>query len=116
MDGEFGYEHADNPAVRKLLNMLLLLMLTDEHDELSIRPIDGEARVLMDLDELTAPPRELLPGIVDRLKIMAMLDPDEDSVEQTGRFELELEAGIIRARVQTIPSPEGEGVLVVREG
>ncbi|MCB0325109.1 MAG: hypothetical protein KDD69_16105 [Bdellovibrionales bacterium] len=111
-----GLEHAEEPAIRKLLHLLLLLMIKNEYGELGIKPIEGKLQVTVDFDDLVAPEPSMLAGIVDRLKVMAGLEPEITYREQSGRFDLSVNDSVVWLRVTTLPSDDGEGVLVTREG
>lgn len=108
--------HAEEPAICEALNTLLLQLIRDEYNELAIRPVDGELRVNADFEDLHPPEHYQLVGMVDRLKIMADLDLATEEVEQSGRIELNIRGAVICLRVTTLPSDEGEGVLIIREG
>ena len=107
------FPNADDYEVRKLVNLLILMMLKNEHDEFSIKPRDGKLQVLADFDELEPLDSDLLTGLVDRLKFMADLDTEIEDSEQSGQMELSIiDFGAVCCRVTTVPSEIGEGVVV----
>jgi type IV pilus assembly protein PilB len=56
--------------------------------------------------------KNMAPGVVSRIKIMANLDISEKRLPQDGRLALELEGRRVDVRVVTLPLVKGEGVVM----
>lgn len=57
-------------------------------------------------------PKEFIPQIIGRLKVLAHMDSTEKRVPQDGKFSRELEKHMIDFRVSTFPCSYGEKVVV----
>jgi type IV pilus assembly protein PilB len=106
---------ADAPVV-KLLDYLLLDAINRGATDLHIEPEDRSVRlryrvdgVLMQGDTL---PRDLLPGLVSRLKVMAGLDIAEQRLPQEGRVTQMADGRPVDLRISTFPTVFGEKVAV----
>src|SRR5699024_1206051 len=64
------------------------------------------------LREVLAPRRELAPLLVSRIKVMARLDIAEKRIPQDGRISLRLGGRDVDVRVSTMPSSNGERVVL----
>ncbi|RMH58874.1 MAG: type II secretion system protein GspE [Candidatus Hydrogenedentota bacterium] len=106
---------ADAPVVR-LVDHLLEEAVTRNSSDIHVIPrerdtvvrfrIDG---VLSDFDVL---PRELHAGVVSRIKILARLDIAQIRLPQDGRIARRVAGREIDLRVSTIPTPQGERVVM----
>jgi type IV pilus assembly protein PilB len=76
----------------------------------------GEMRVRLRIDgvmiETANVPRRLSPGVVSRIKIMSDLDISERRLPQDGRVGLSVAGRHVDLRVVTIPSVNGESVVL----
>jgi len=68
--------------------------------------IDGVLR------EVPAPPKELLPAIVSRTKVLAHMDIAQTRRPQDGHFKLAVDRQELDIRVSTLPSTNGEAVVL----
>ncbi|MCH7871420.1 MAG: Flp pilus assembly complex ATPase component TadA [Planctomycetes bacterium] len=106
---------ANSPAVR-LVDVLLEqaaatrasdVHIDSEEDSLRIRfRIDGVLR------EVPAPPKTMLPALVSRVKVLAQMDIAETRNPQDGRFKLGSAGREFDVRVSTLPSANGEAVVM----
>ena len=64
------------------------------------------------LREVLTPKRELAPLLVSRIKVMARLDIAEKRIPQDGRISLRLGGRDVDVRVSTMPSSNGERVVL----
>lgn len=114
MDGEDRiFLEADSMPVRSYLNKLLLRVLEQDFNELSIRSDGNNLKVTGDHAELTPPPAEHSRGVICRLKTMAAIDVSEIMLVQTGNIELTIRDKPVTLVVRTLPNFfEGESVLV----
>ncbi len=106
---------ADAPAV-KLVDVLLERAVTGRASDVHIDAEEETLRVRLRIDgvlrEVPAPPRSLLPALVARIKVLAHLDIAETRRPQDGHFKLVVENEELDIRVSTLPSTNGEAVVL----
>ncbi len=103
------------PAVR-LAAVLIERALACNASDIHIEPFASRLQVRYRIDGVLqaaeAPPRELAPALVSRIKIMAKLDIAERRLPQDGRISLALGGREVDARVSTVPTLHGESVVL----
>jgi type II secretory ATPase GspE/PulE/Tfp pilus assembly ATPase PilB-like protein len=106
---------ADAPAV-KLVNVLLDQAASTGASDVHIDAEEHTLRVRFRIDgllrEVPAPPKDLLPAIVSRIKVLAHLNIAETRLPQDGHFKLAVDRREIDVRVSTLPSANGEAVVL----
>jgi type II secretory ATPase GspE/PulE/Tfp pilus assembly ATPase PilB-like protein len=106
---------ADAPVV-KLVDVLLDRAATCRASDIHIDSEETTLRVRFRVDgvlrEVPAPPKSLLPAIISRIKILAHLDIAETRHPQDGHFKLGADEEQIDVRVSTMPSTNGEAVVL----
>ncbi|MCK4342219.1 MAG: type II/IV secretion system protein [Phycisphaerae bacterium] len=106
---------ADAPAV-KLVNVLLDQAVGSQASDVHIDAEEQSLRVRFRIDgmlrEVPAPPKDLLPAIVSRIKVLAHMDIAETRKPQDGHFKLAVERQELDIRVSTLPSANGEAVVL----
>jgi type IV pilus assembly protein PilB len=106
---------ADAPAV-KLVNVLLDQATACQASDVHIDAEEQALRIRFRIDgvlrEVPAPPKELLPAVVSRIKILAHMDIAETRRPQDGHFKLAVERQELDIRVSTLPSTNGEAVVM----
>ncbi|MBK8974933.1 MAG: Flp pilus assembly complex ATPase component TadA [Planctomycetes bacterium] len=104
-----------SPIVR-LVNYVLFKAIGDRASDIHIEPDDHVLRIRHRVDgelrELMRPPASMHPAIVSRLKVMADLDISERRQPQDGRFRVRLENRAVDVRVSTLPTVQGEKVVL----
>ncbi|MBS0312789.1 MAG: type II/IV secretion system protein [Proteobacteria bacterium] len=110
-------EHvAKRAPIVKLVDGLLHEAVAMRASDVHIRPGKDEFEVLYRIDGSLVPMRSLraalLPAVVSRIKIVAMLDITERRVPQDGRIRLETGEQPIDLRVSVIPVQHGESVVI----
>jgi type IV pilus assembly protein PilB len=105
----------DVPAV-KLVNLLLIRALKEKASDIHIEPGDKNLRVRFRVDgrmhEVMTPPKQMLPALTSRLKIMASLDIAERMAPQDGKFQIRFEGRKIDFRLSTLPVVGGEKAVM----
>lgn len=113
---------ADDVPVVKVVDTLLRHAVTQGASDIHIEPqeekllvryrIDG---ILHDAMEL---PKNVIPGVTARIKILAGLKLDEKRLPQDGRFKMEADTERVSFRVSTLPTYFGEKTVMrlLREG
>ncbi|MFL5868019.1 MAG: GspE/PulE family protein, partial [Thermoleophilaceae bacterium] len=109
-------ESADEGPVVKLVNSILAQAVEDGASDIHFEPHGREMRVRFRIDgvlqERTTIPRRMIPGTVSRVKITADLDIAEKRLPQDGRVSLTVESHAVDVRVVTMPSVDGEGIVM----
>lgn len=108
-------QEEDAPIIR-LINALLTEAVkvgaSDIHIETFEKRLVVRFRVDGVLQEMVQPKRALAPLLVSRIKVMARLDIAEKRVPQDGRISLRVAGREVDIRVSTIPSSNGERVVL----
>ncbi len=109
-------EQEDDAPIIRLINAILTEALrrhaSDVHVETFEQDLVVRLRVDGQLREVLRPKRQLAPLLVSRIKVMAELDIAEKRVPQDGRISLRVAGREIDVRVSTIPTAEGERVVL----
>ncbi len=104
-----------SPVVR-LIDTLLLDAVRAGASDLHVDPEDASVRIRHRVDgvlsAVDALPRDLLPPLVSRLKVLAGLDIAEQRLPQEGRITRNVEGRSVDFRVSTFPTVFGEKVAV----
>ena len=105
----------DVPAV-KLVNLMILQALKDKASDIHVEPEEKNIRIRFRIDgrlvEKMTPPKQLLPALTSRLKIMANLDIAERFKPQDGKFQIRYESRTIDFRLSTLPVVGGEKAVM----
>ena len=105
----------DAPAV-KLVNQLVAQAVERGASDVHFAREGGELRVRFRVDgvleDVTTVPRRMAGGVISRVKIMADLDIAERRLPQDGRVGLPVDGRRIDLRVVTLPSVQGESVVI----
>jgi type IV pilus assembly protein PilB len=109
-------EAASDEPIVKLVNLLIAQAIRDRASDIHINPEKNDIRVRYRIDgvlhEVAHPPKRLQSAIISRLKIIANLDIAERRIPQDGRIELKVDNRPIDLRVSTLPTINGENVVM----
>ncbi|MEX2253580.1 MAG: ATPase, T2SS/T4P/T4SS family [Thermoleophilaceae bacterium] len=109
-------ESAEDAPVIKLVNSIVAEAVEAGASDIHMEPEGKDMRVRFRVDGVLAKtteiPRRMVAGVVSRFKIMADLDISERRVPQDGRMSLTVEDHHVDIRVVTVPSVNGEGVVL----
>ncbi|HTQ69772.1 MAG TPA: ATPase, T2SS/T4P/T4SS family [Solirubrobacteraceae bacterium] len=110
------HEGSEDAPVVKLVNRLVAQAVERGASDLHLAPENREIRVRFRVDgvlqDITTVPRKMAGGVVSRIKIMADLDIAERRMPQDGRVGLSIDGKHVDLRVVTLPSVNGEGVVM----
>ena len=110
------HDTSEDAPVVKLLNQLVAQAVEQGASDLHLAPEDRELRVRFRIDgvlqDITTVPRKMASGVVSRMKIMAELNIAEKRMPQDGRVGLVIDGKHVDLRVVTLPSVNGEGVVM----
>lgn len=108
-------QEEDAPIIR-LINALLTEAIKVNASDIHIETFEKRLVVRFRVDgvlrEMVQPKRALAPLLVSRIKVMAKLDIAEKRVPQDGRISLRVAGREVDIRVSTIPSSNGERVVL----
>ncbi|MCR8921794.1 type II secretion system ATPase GspE [Dasania sp. GY-MA-18] len=108
-------QEGDAPIIR-LINAVLAEAVKENASDIHIESFEKRLVIRFRIDgvlrEAVEPKRELAPLLVSRLKVMAKLDIAEKRIPQDGRISLRVGGREIDVRVSTMPSSNGERVVL----
>jgi general secretion pathway protein E len=109
-------ESADDAPIIRLINALLTQAIKENASDIHIEPFEQRLVVRFRVDgvlrEVLEPRRVLAPLIASRIKVMAKLDIAEKRLPQDGRISLRIAGRAVDVRVSTIPTGQGERVVL----
>lgn len=109
-------EQEDDAPIIRLINALLSEAIKLNASDIHIETFENRLVVRFRVDgmlrEVVQPRRELAPLLVSRIKVMSKLDIAEKRVPQDGRISLKVGGREVDVRVSTMPSSNGERVVM----
>ena len=103
------------PVIR-IVDTLLKHAILQSASDIHIEPGEKEVRVRYRIDgilhDAMVLPKQILPGIVARIKVLSNLKLDEHRLPQDGRFKINKEDYKISFRVSILPVFDGEKVVM----
>lgn len=113
---------ADDLPVVKIVDTLLRHAVTQGASDIHIEPLEDKLLVRYRIDGILHDamelPKNVVPGVTARIKILAGLKLDEKRLPQDGRFKMEADTERVSFRVSTLPTYFGEKTVMrlLREG
>jgi len=105
----------ESPVIR-YVNFLIAQAVKESASDIHIEPSDRRMRVRFRIDgvlfEQQAPPIQMHPAIISRLKIMSSLDIAERRLPQDGRIRATVHGRAIDLRVSILPVAHGEKCVI----
>ena len=105
----------DAPIVR-YVNLLVTQAITDRASDIHIEPTEHDLRVRYRIDgvlhEMQRSPRNIVGGVISRVKIMSDIDIAEKRKPQDGRMSVTHNGRKIDLRVATLPTVWGEKIVM----
>src|SRR5215207_9479837 len=109
-------DQADEAPVVKLVHSVIADAVRRGASDIHFEPRSSDMRVSYRIDgvvmDTTTVPRQLVSGLISRVKIMANLDIAERRVPQDGRIGLSVDGRHVDLRVATLPVVRGESVVM----
>jgi type IV pilus assembly protein PilB len=109
-------DQADEAPVVKLVHSVIADAVRRGASDIHFEPRSSDMRVRYRIDgvvmDTTTVPRQLVAGLVSRVKIMANLDIAERRVPQDGRIGLNVDSRHVDLRVATLPVVRGESIVM----
>ena len=107
---------AEGAPVIRMVNWIISQAAREGASDIHISPETNHVQLRFRIDgklrEMPAPPKKLHLSIVSRIKILAQLDIAVSRLPQDGRFTVHLDNREINIRVSTIPTTNGENVVM----
>ena len=105
----------DAPVV-KLVHQLLSRAVNERASDVHVEPAERDVRIRFRVDgvlhEVMRSPRNILGGLVSRLKVMADINIAERRIPQDGRVSLKVGPTSVDLRIATLPTVYGEKVVI----
>ena len=109
-------EADDEAPIIRLINSLLAEAVREGASDIHVESFESRMVVRFRVDgvlrDVLEPPRAIAPVIVSRIKVMANLDIAEKRLPQDGRISLRLAGRPVDVRISTLPSGQGERVVM----
>lgn len=107
---------ASGAPVIRLVNLIIQRAVDARASDIHIEPFENQLKVRYRIDgvlqEGEAPPVQLSPAVISRVKIMARLNIAERRLPQDGRIEIRVQGKDLDIRVSTVPTMHGESVVL----
>jgi len=115
-DYTLGNVEVSNSSVVKFVNMTIGQAIRDKASDVHIEPEEDKLEIRNRVDgilhEVMTAPKEMQPGVVSRLKVLADLDIAEKRIPQDGRFSVIAGNRRVDIRMSTLPTIFGEKVVL----
>ena len=109
-------DQEDDAPIIRLINAVLAEAIRENASDIHLETFERDLVVRFRVDgvmrEVVKPKRALAPLLVSRIKVMAKLDIAEKRVPQDGRISLRIGGREVDVRVSTLPSANGERVVL----
>jgi len=109
-------EQEDDAPIIRLINAILGEAIKENASDIHVETFEKRLVIRFRIDgilrEMVQPKRELAALLVSRIKVMAKLDIAEKRVPQDGRMSLRVGGREVDIRVSTLPSANGERVVM----
>jgi general secretion pathway protein E len=107
---------ANKAPVIKLVNKMLFQAVNSRASDIHIEPYEREARVRFRVDgvlhDVSTLPKQQVPALLSRLKIMANLNIAERRLPQDGQSRIRIGQNLVDVRVSVIPTLGGERAML----
>lgn len=114
----FAFDTADteqSPAVR-IVNNIMVQAVNEKASDIHIEPRESNISVRFRVDGILHTvqtlPKNILPSLVTRIKILAQMDIAEKRLPQDGRFNFKCNHDEVDLRVSTLPTVHGEKIVL----
>ncbi|MBP7967414.1 type II/IV secretion system protein [Candidatus Woesebacteria bacterium] len=106
----------NNAPIAKIVNTVLEYAIKSRASDIHIEPMDIKTRVRYRIDgilqEKISLPITIHDSLVSRVKILSEMKIDEKRIPQDGRFTYQYENNAIDLRVSTLPTVNGEKIVM----
>ena len=107
---------AQGMPIIRIVDTLIKHAILQEASDIHIEPEEKEVRVRYRIDgilhDAMTLPKQVIQGIIARIKVLSNLKLDEHRVPQDGRFKIEKDGLRISFRVSILPVMDGEKIVM----
>ncbi|WP_298718562.1 type II secretion system ATPase GspE [uncultured Oceanisphaera sp.] len=107
---------ASEAPVIRLVNLIIQKAVDLRASDIHVEPFENRLNIRYRIDgvlqQSEAPPVNITPAIISRIKIMARLNIAERRLPQDGRIELKIQGMELDIRVSTVPTMHGESLVM----
>ncbi|KPK96715.1 MAG: hypothetical protein AMJ95_12645 [Omnitrophica WOR_2 bacterium SM23_72] len=107
---------ASDPPVVQYVNSLVIRAVNNEASDIHLKPKQDRAELSLRIDgilyKIEPPPKNMLPAITTRIKILSNLDIAERRLPQDGRFKLKISQKEVDVRTSFFPNIYGESIVM----
>jgi general secretion pathway protein E len=107
---------ADKAPAIKLVNRIFFQAVHSRASDIHIEPYENEARIRFRVDgvlhDVATLPKQQIPALLSRLKIMANLNIAERRLCQDGQSRIKIGEDLVDIRVSVIPTLGGERIML----
>jgi len=107
---------AENLPIVRIVDTLLEYAIFEEASDIHVEPEEKEIIVRYRVDgilrNVMTLPKNVQPGIIARIKILANLKVDEHRLPQDGRFKISTKEYKVSFRISIIPTYDGEKIVI----
>ncbi|HUT23794.1 MAG TPA: type IV-A pilus assembly ATPase PilB [Sumerlaeia bacterium] len=100
----------------KLVNAIISEAIRCRASDIHVEPYERDLRLRYRVDgvlqEQPSPPKRFQNAILSRIKILAEMDIAEKRMPQDGRFRVRMDGQDIDFRVNSVPTPNGEKIVI----
>lgn len=109
-------EFAEQISIIKVVDTLLEYAVYESASDIHIEPTEDRVIIRYRIDgilrEVMSLPKEIQPGVIARIKVMANLKIDEHRLPQDGRFKISSTDYKVSIRVSILPVFDGEKIVL----
>ncbi len=113
---EVGEAEVEEAPIVKYVNLLITEAVNDRASDVHIEPMENDVRIRFRIDgvlhEIRRNPKQIHPGVVARIKVMADMNIAEKRLPQDGRTSVEVMGKKVDLRVASLPTIHGEKVVL----
>jgi len=114
--GEEEEREGEDAPIVKYVNLLISEAVTDRASDVHIEPMENDVRIRFRIDgvlhEMRRNPKQIHPGVVARIKVMADMNIAEKRLPQDGRASVEIMGKPVDIRVASLPTIHGEKIVL----
>ncbi|MFP2769841.1 type II secretion system ATPase GspE [Oceanisphaera sp. KMM 10153] len=107
---------ASEAPVIRLVSLIIQKAVDLRASDIHVEPFENRLNIRYRIDgvlqQSEAPPVNMTPAIISRIKIMARLNIAERRLPQDGRIELRVQGQDLDIRVSTVPTMRGESLVM----
>ena len=109
-------DEIDSAPIIRYVDLVLFQAIKEGASDIHFEPFEDDFKIRYRVDgslyEMAPPPQHLKQAIISRIKVMSDLNIAETRLPQDGRINKEVQGKHIDMRVSTLPTQDGESVVL----